>query len=138
MLLTKELKFLIVGLYYLNKHAKRQMNGRKKYLQIRTFKELDRILTCKNCLPTVFIFTAAWLGNGIFVDRWAEVKAEKLTGKIDFFRVDIDKVPEVQENLAIERLPSGYFVKDGEICDHFSGMISRAVFDKKVNGLLDN
>ncbi len=109
---------------------------RHGYRPLQDFKQCEDILSKKQSSPAVFIMTASWLGNGLFVDRWVAQRAKDLMGRIAFYRIDVDQLPRTREFFRVTGLPAGYFIKNGEIQDHFSGMIGRAVFDRKVDGLL--
>ena len=112
------------------------MSTQKCYVSISNFEEFERTFNRQNGLPCVFILTAPWLGNIITLDRWVEIISEQLAGKVEFYRVDITEVQQVRETLWVRELPAGFFVKEGEIKDGFSGLISLAKLENKIEHFL--
>ena len=82
------------------------------------------------------VFTADWLGEGTIMDAIIEGICPEYEGRVGFYRVDIEATKDISKRLGVRRLPAMFFFKDGEIIDHFSGMMPRSALQERLNNLL--
>ena len=61
--------------------------------------------------------------------------AEPLTGKIKFFKVNIDESPGLAQNYQIEAVPTVLLFRDGKLADRITGLLPESDLQAKLNAL---
>ena len=59
-------------------------------------------------------FSATWCGPCRMLAPVLEDLSEKLAGKLDFFNVDVDEVPELAREFSVSSIPCLVLLKNGE------------------------
>lgn len=111
------------------------MDDNLKYQTI-TEQEFNKLAQEENGLPFLVVFSADWLGEGTIMDTIIESIAETFEGRIGFYRIDIEQSHDIARHLGIRRLPAMFFFKNGEIIDHFAGMVAKRAIEQRLNNLL--
>jgi len=62
--------------------------------------------------------------------------AKKNNGDIEILYVDIDKFPEIGEQLDVQSIPTVFVAKDGELNKLFMGQKDEKTIDKMIGDLL--
>ena len=65
-------------------------------------------------LPVVVDFTAAWCGPCKNYAPILESVAQRLAGKVSFYKLDVDNNPEVAQQFSIRSVPTTLLFIDGE------------------------
>lgn len=104
-------------------------------------KEIDQNTFTKKILPKttnpiVIDFYATWCGPCKMMEPVMEEAAKKYAGKIDFYRVDVDKNMEWSNYLGISSIPTLVFYKDGKIVKVETGYKDAAEFEKLLQQLI--
>ena len=86
--------------------------------------------------PFLVVFTAEWLGEGTIMDAIIEGLAADYDGQLGFYRMDVEASKNITHQMGIRRLPAIYFFKNGEISDHFSGMVPARTIQQHIDQLL--
>lgn len=66
-------------------------------------------------------FSATWCGPCRMMAPVLEDLSEKMTGKADFFNVDVDEVPELAAMFGISSIPCLVLLKNGEVASRSIG-----------------
>ena len=98
--------------------------------------DFNELLQGRHAKPFLVVFTADWLGEGTIMDAIIEGLADDYQGKMGFYRIDIEASQNVSHQLGIRRLPAIYLFQNGEIADHFAGMVPARTIEKHINNLL--
>jgi thioredoxin-like negative regulator of GroEL len=96
----------------------------------------NELLKRTDGMPFLVVFTADWLGEGTIMDSIIENLAGGYQDKMHFYRIDIEASKNVSHQMGIRRLPAIYFFKNGEISDHFSGMVPARAIEQRMNEIL--
>lgn len=87
----------------------------------------------KEAIKTGYSFVdywAEWCGPCRFVAPVIDKLADEWTGKIKFYKVNIDENPDIAQELQIMSIPHFILFKDGEIINRFvKGAAPKEVFD---------
>ena len=68
----------------------------------------------RNSAAAVVDFSATWCGPCRMMAPVLEELSEKLSGKADFFNLDVDEAPEVAAAFGISSIPCLVLLKNGE------------------------
>ena len=68
----------------------------------------------KACAAAVVDFSATWCGPCKMLAPVLEKISEEMKGKVDFFKADVDKNPNLARQFAIQSIPALIFLKNGE------------------------
>ncbi len=101
-----------------------------------TEQAFNKLVQQKNTPPFLMVFTAEWLGEGTIMDAIIEGICGDYEGRAGFYRVDIEESKDISQRLGIRRLPAMFFFKEGEIVDHFSGMMPKSALMERLNNLI--
>lgn len=104
-----------------------------KYTNAQEFKEM---LAAKQ---TFFAdFFATWCGP-CKMESYVLDDLDKIMGdKLDIVKIDIDKEPELTEELDVTIVPTLLFIKDGEIASRYSGFLPLERLQARLEKLLGN
>ena len=86
--------------------------------------------------PAVIDFYATWCGPCRALSPLVDKAANEYAGKVDFYKVDIDKVPELAQLFGIQSIPVLLFIPvDGEPQGSM-GLISDDELHQRIDSLL--
>jgi thioredoxin-like negative regulator of GroEL len=94
------------------------------------------LLRNRNGKPFLVVFTADWLGEGTIMDSIIEGLAESYQHQMNFYRMDIEVSKNVSHQMGIRRLPAIFLFKNGELIDHFTGMVPARTIEQRMNDIL--
>lgn len=83
-------------------------------------------------------FYATWCGPCKMLSYVLEDIAEKMGERIDIVKIDIDKEPELTEEMDITIIPGLFFIKNGEIASRYSGFLPQQRLQARLEKLLGN
>lgn len=83
-------------------------------------------------------FFATWCGPCKMLSYVLEDIEQKMDDKIDIVKIDIDKEPQLTEELDINIIPALFFIKDGEIASRYSGFLPLERLQPRLEKLLGN
>ena len=66
-------------------------------------------------------FSATWCGPCRMLAPVLEAVSEKLSGKVDFYNVDVDEAPELAGAYRVNSVPCLVLMKNGEFADQSIG-----------------
>jgi thioredoxin 1 len=79
-------------------------------------------MTSKAQVPVLVDFSATWCQPCKTLAPTIDAVADEYQGKLDVFKVDIDKAQETAAHFGIQGVPTCVFLKDGREVDRFSGV----------------
>lgn len=85
--------------------------------------------------PVVVDFYATWCGPCRVLAPMLDKLAGPLTGKIKFFKVNIDESPGLAQNFQIEGIPTVLMFKDGKLTERITGLPTEAGLKTKLDAL---
>lgn len=83
-------------------------------------------------------FFATWCGPCKMLGYVLEDVEKQLGDKIDIVKIDIDKEPQLTEELDITIIPSLFFIKEGEIVSRYTGFLPLERLLPRLEKLLGN
>ena len=86
--------------------------------------------------PVVVDVWAGWCGPCRMMAPAFAAAADELEGKARFVKLDADKNQKLVRKYKVMALPTLLFLKDGELVDRTSGVVSKTAILKKVKPLL--
>ncbi|MBK9018166.1 MAG: thioredoxin family protein [Saprospiraceae bacterium] len=103
-----------------------------------TINEVDfnELLKDSEGRPFLVVFTADWLGEGTIMDSIIEGLSNEYQDRMGFYRIDIEECKNVSHQMGIRRLPAIYLFQNGEIFDHFSGMVPARTIEQHITSML--
>ena len=75
----------------------------------------------RNSAVAVVDFSATWCGPCRMMAPVLEGISEEMAGKVDFYNVDVDEVPELAQEFRISSIPCLVLLKDGNAVDQSIG-----------------
>ncbi|MEM9991604.1 MAG: thioredoxin family protein [Bacteroidota bacterium] len=108
--------------------------GRFKY---RTYlgEEATDIVSSANGRLVVIAFSAIWTGHGQIIDNFYEELSEQY-GEVLFLRVDVEQSEGYAQKYGIRKVPTTLFLEDGQIVDHFEGLLPKKSIVERINALI--
>lgn len=87
--------------------------------------------------PLVIEFSATWCGPcKVFAPTYHEVASE-MSGKVDFFKVDVDESPSLSSAMNIQAVPTIIILNPGkDKIDVIQGVTSKEDLVKRINAIL--
>ena len=99
-------------------------------------KELEEIIAREEC-PVLVVFHASWLATGSMLgDILARVSEEFEPTEMVFFQVDIDRSADTVEQYGITTLPTTLIFCEGEVIDHFTGVMNINKLRERLHALV--
>jgi thioredoxin 1 len=87
--------------------------------------------TKQSTLPILVDFSATWCGPCKTLAPTIDAVADQYKGRLQVYKVDIDKAHHTAANFGIQGVPTCVFLKNGREVDRFSGVQDlRAVKDR--------
>ena len=75
----------------------------------------------RNSAAAVVDFSATWCGPCRMMAPVLEGISDEMAGKLDFYNVDVDEVPELAQEFRISSIPCLVLLKDGTAVDQLVG-----------------
>lgn len=101
-------------------------------------KELEEIIAREEC-PILVIFHASWLATGSMLgDIVARISTEFDPGDILFYQVDVERSGDIVKKYGITTLPTTLVFCDGEVIDHFTGVMNINKLRRRLRSLVDS
>ncbi|MFH1454021.1 MAG: thioredoxin [Armatimonadota bacterium] len=86
----------------------------------------------KNDKPVLVDFWAPWCGPCRMIAPVLDQVAEKLSGKAEFYKLNVDENPETSANFAITAIPALIIFKDGKEAGRIVGFASSEEIEKRI------
>ena len=86
--------------------------------------------------PVVIDFWAEWCAPCHRVAPLLDEIAERYEGRARVAKVNVDEEPDLVQQHGIRTIPTFLFVRDGEVVDRASGVLTRARLDARIDALL--
>lgn len=83
-------------------------------------------------------FYATWCGPCKMLSYVLEDIAKEMGERIDIVKIDIDKEPELIEELDITIIPGLFFIKNGEVASRYAGFLPKERLQARLEKLLGN
>jgi thioredoxin 1 len=100
-----------------------------------TDKEFEKEVI-KSDLPVLIDLWAPWCGPCRMIAPVVESLSEKYSGKLKFFRLNIDENPQTPSRYRVMSIPTLMFFKDGAAVDMVVGAVPEKVITPKIEALL--
>lgn len=85
--------------------------------------------------PVVVDFYATWCGPCKRLSPMLDDLAGPLTNSVKFYKVDVDKYPNLARQFDIQGVPTLLFFDNGKVVDKIVGLPSKEALQTKLNGL---
>ena len=82
--------------------------------------------------PVVVDFFATWCGPCQKLAPVMESLSKDYADKVSFYRIDVDKNPELANKYQISGIPAVMIFREGKVVDNSVGLISEAQLNKKI------
>ncbi len=99
-------------------------------------RQLRQITTQQKTTPFLVVFTAEWLGEGTLLDSIMEQLSEKYTTQFKFYRIDVEQSNIATRQYGLRQVPAVLLFKNGEMADHFIGILPKRVIEERIQRLL--
>lgn len=90
----------------------------------------------KSTTPVVIDFYADWCGPCKMVAPIMDILSEKYTGKVKFFKINIDEQRKLAITHKVMSIPTIFFIKNGAVVDKVTGAVPQPVLEEKIEVLL--
>ncbi|MFP4163757.1 MAG: thioredoxin family protein [Chitinispirillaceae bacterium] len=99
---------------------------------IRNTSQFDSLLNSSGRRLLVFDLYADWCGPCKILDPILKDVAEQQAQKASFYKVDVDKHPQIAQSLEVRGIPYVVFVKDREVVHTITGVQPRNAYLEAV------
>lgn len=82
-------------------------------------------------------FKTDWSGTCQIISPVYEELASYYQGQVNFFNVDIEKDPGLENEYGVVELPTILFFRKGKIIDHVAGLVPKNVMISKIETALE-
>lgn len=83
-------------------------------------------------------FYATWCGPCKMLSYVLEDIAKEMGERIDIVKIDIDREPELTEEMDITIIPGLFFIKNGEVASRYAGFLPKERLQARLEKLLGN
>jgi thioredoxin 1 len=84
---------------------------------------------------TVIDFSAPWCGPCRMLEPVLGELAAELAGAVDFFKVDLDRSPQLALRFGVQAVPTLLFLRSGRVVDRQVGLLSKAALSERLSRL---
>lgn len=95
-----------------------------------------KLLEEKEGSTAVLVFTADWLGASQILDAFFREIAVIYQKELHIYRCDTAAMNGLPKKIGVETLPTTLIVQNGEIIDHFTGVLSKKNIKKKLEAVI--
>jgi thioredoxin 1 len=99
---------------------------------ILTGKELDAVMERSGDTLIVFDMYADWCGPCRMLAPTLETIAQENKGKVIFYRVNVDQVPEAGQTFKVGAIPFVVFVKNKKVVSELTGLQPKEYYEKAI------
>lgn len=92
--------------------------------------------TTQSEMPVVVDFYADWCGPCQLLIPVLDEVAEKYQGKVKVCKVNIDEHRKIALSNKVMGIPTLFFMKNGELMERFSGAMTQAEMEEKLDSML--
>jgi len=86
----------------------------------------------ESATPVVVDFTAPWCGPCKMLGPIVEEIAEAFDGRVKIGKMNVDDNPQTASKYRIVSIPTLLFVKNGNVVDQHTGLLTREALRKKI------
>lgn len=104
-------------------------------VEIENFEEFKNIIKLSKKIPIVIDFYADWCMPCKILSPIIDRLENELNGKVKFFKINVEKFPEIAMEFRIMSVPTLVLIKDGIEVDRIIGFIPE---NKLLNWLREN
>ncbi len=87
--------------------------------------------------PVVVDFWAEWCGPCRMLGPIIEELSNDFAGKVEVGKLNVDENQESASKYGVRSIPTVLFFNNGELTDKFTGVAAKAVFEEKINTLVN-
>ena len=84
----------------------------------------------------ILIFWADWSGPCHIITPVLEQLELEFNGLIRMYKIDVDENPHTAREYGIRSVPTLVFLKQSDVVEHISGLISKTELREKLNSLI--
>jgi len=101
----------------------------------KTIRDLDKILRESNARPIVTTFLSDWLGASQLLESFmSDLQEEYEEHPVRFYQIQADQHTEkLYREFGIDGLPATVIFENGEVSDHFKGILSKNKIRERIN-----
>lgn len=83
-------------------------------------------------------FKVEWSGACQIISPVYEELSSLFEREVDFFTIDVEMEPGLEDEYGVMELPTILFFKAGKVVDHITGLIPRYLIIEKIKAVLNN
>ena len=95
----------------------------------------EKVLKAKN--PVLVDFWATWCRPCLMVAPIVDELAETYSGKVDFFKLDVDQNPKTAATYSVMSIPTILIFKNGKPVSHIVGLRPKAELARNLDAALE-
>jgi len=86
--------------------------------------------------PVFVEFFAKWCGTCHINAPVIQEMELKFRSQVKFCKIDMDGYGEIAETYGVQKIPTMFFFKDGQVVDYIVGIVPRTVITQKLEELM--
>jgi thioredoxin len=90
----------------------------------------------ENSVLSLVKFKTDWSGSCQIISPVYEELANYYKGQVNFYNLDIENEPELENDFGVIEIPTILFFKRGEVIDHISGLVPKNIIITKIENAL--
>lgn len=103
---------------------------------VKKINEQEFLSEAKTAEAAVVDFNATWCGPCKMLAPVLETVSEELSGKVQFYSVDVDECPELAAEYRVQSVPCLVMMKKGELVSQSIGFKPQPAITSWINGNL--